>query len=173
MPAWSVQVAGIVGLVSDALTYFVEGVPATQGSKIAFKHTVSGRVCVMDSNKNNPRWRAEVAFAARQAMGARARFVGAVAVVYEFFMPRPAKHYKAGRRDAGLRPDAPKWPLFKNDWEKLSRSVGDAMTGHVYDDDGQICFATVWKSYADGTPPGVRVTVNALGDRDGNVTLPG
>jgi Holliday junction resolvase RusA-like endonuclease len=141
------------------LEYFVHGEPATQGSKVAFRHATSGKVIVKDSNKRNPAWRAEVAFAARAAMASRPLMQGPIAVVYHFYLSRPKKDYK---RDGTLRPDAPKWPLHKMDIEKMARSVGDAMTGFVYPDDGQICFATIYKAYADGIGPGVAVRVTPL-----------
>lgn len=130
------------------ITFFVHGSPAPAGSKTAFclkkDGRYTGRAIVVDaSGKKGKQWRESVSHNARLAMGANPPFIGALQMTIIFHMPRPQKHYLK----SGLRPDAPEYHITRPDCTKLLRAAEDAMTGIVYEDDGQIVEQTVKKTY--------------------------
>lgn len=144
------------------IRFFAPGVPATKGSRRAFVHRHTGRVVSMNDNPREKAWAAIVALAAQEAMqrAGVAPLDGPVALVFDFRFARPKGHMGA----KGVRPSAPPAPAVKPDWDKISRSTGDALAGICYRDDAQVVEALVTKRYAggpgaDGYGPGVLVTV--------------
>lgn len=88
---------------------------------------------------------------------------GPVAVMLDFYLPRPKAHYGTGRNAQKLRQGAPGMPSGKPDIDKLTRAVLDAMTGVAFHDDSQVCFIMASKNYA--TPerdPGVSMLVRSV-----------
>jgi len=69
---------------------------------------------------------------------------GPVSVQLYFRMPRPKS-----------APKSRKLPCVRPDLDHLVRAVGDALSGVVYKDDGQITSFSLEKSYSD--EPGVAV----------------
>jgi Holliday junction resolvase RusA-like endonuclease len=133
-----------------ALSVFVRGLPAPQGSMKAFRHHATGRVVVMhQATKRLRDWRQAVAFVL-QAAWPMAPLEGPVCVNIVFELLRPAS-VSARRRPR---------PSVKPDIDKLARSVLDAMTGIVYRDDAQIVSAQLEKRY--GPEPGVHISVTPL-----------
>lgn len=121
------------GTVTDvplALTAFVAGRPAPQGSKrgIATKH---GKVAMIESSKNVKPWREDIRHALLDERGqARARYDGPVRVHLEFVMPRPKSMPKT-------KPTPPH--TKKPDVDKLIRAVLDATgSAGVWTDDSQV-----------------------------------
>jgi len=134
--------------------FFAPGHPATKGS---YRYLGRGRVA--NDNPREKAWAAVVALAAESAMKSAGAdpIEGPVFIRLAFQLERPRSHYKAS---GGLRAGRPLAPTSKPDWDKLSRSIGDAMTGICYRDDAQIVHALVSKRYAMGE--GVRGMVGAL-----------
>lgn len=133
------------------ISFAVEGTPAPKGSMRAFR-TKRGKVAVTHDNERTRLWEDAVAYHARRAMSYARRFlpyVGAMEVVLTFLLPRP-KTVKCAH------------PTAKNDLDKLTRTVLDALTGIVWEDDGQVVKLTAMKAYADGIAPGVRVHVTEI-----------
>lgn len=138
--------------------FFVNGLPAPQGSKRAF--VVGGRARMVESSGKVKGWRQDIAH-----RGARAWLdadfngpaEGPFAVHVTFYLPRPKSHTGA----KGLKPSAPRFPCGKPDADKLLRAVLDALTGIYYRDDSQVVDAIALKRYATG-PIGARVVITTL-----------
>lgn len=129
------------------MTFFVAGEPIPQGSLRR-----RGRWLTSD----NPRlatWRRTVALVSYQVRRQRVALAGPVRLQVAFVLPRP-RLVPAHRLDR---------PCVKPDLDKLLRAVGDALTGVLLQDDGQIVALAATKHYADElTPVGATITVTAL-----------
>lgn len=148
--------------VLDGWSLRVNGVPVPQGSKTAFRHSKTGRVVMMDANKNLGDWRAKVTAKAREAWGVdRPPLDLPVSASIQFYLPRPKGHYGTGRNAGILKPTAPLFPAVKPDVDKLIRSVFDSLTmGGVWKDDALCWNVAASKLYADATFPGVSLTLD-------------
>jgi Holliday junction resolvase RusA-like endonuclease len=142
--------------------FFVPGIPAPKGSMKAFMPKGWKRPVLTHDNKRTKPWQQAVQATAHAAMDGRAPFDGAVRLVVEFFLLRPAGHSGTGKNAGVVRSSAPRWPETKPDWDKLSRLVGDALTGIAYHDDARVVEAVVRKFYADGRSCGAHVVVEAM-----------
>lgn len=85
---------------------------------------------------------------AKQTMDREPLWTCAVAGTFEFYLPRP-KSSNAKRYDQGAL-----YHAGRKDVDNLFKSVADALTGIVYQDDGQLCHVTISKRYheASGQP---------------------
>lgn len=108
------------------------GLPAPQGSKRAVRLR-NGRTVLLESSARVRPYRATLALVARQAWPGPPS-AGAVALEVVFRFPRPKSHLRASGEVRGSAPSIPSRP----DLDKLVRALGDALTGIVYLDDGQI-----------------------------------
>jgi crossover junction endodeoxyribonuclease RusA len=134
-----------------AVTFFVPGEPAPQGSKRGF--VIGGRAVLVESSAKNRPWRAAVANAAleaRAAAGLTEPLDGALSVTLHFQFVRPKSAPKRRTR-----------PETRPDVSKLVRSVEDALTGVLIRDDSLIVDLVARKVYADCA--GVFVTVERVG----------
>jgi crossover junction endodeoxyribonuclease RusA len=153
--------------VTDPIRFTVLGNPRTQGSKTAFV-TRRGKVALVEGRRPESRrafadWRAALADEARswqETSGAPGLIEGPVAVVLRFSLTRPASHPKRRRT----------WPTGarSGDVDKLTRAVGDALTGTLIRDDAQVVGLAVVKEWGD--PPGVEVEVRPLCDGCGGLS---
>lgn len=125
---------------SEIFEFRVAGLPVTQGD-LAGKFE-SGRLRL-----HNPAdlkaWRKRVAWKAQQAMGLRGPVAAYVPVLLglEFVLER-----------TGAMAHLP-MPVFKSDFDKLTRAVFDALTGVCYEDDGAIIGSAI-------TDPAGKLTVS-------------
>jgi crossover junction endodeoxyribonuclease RusA len=133
------------------ISFFVPGIPATQGSKNQFG---------VESCKRLPEWRSLVSLMAKQQMDGKTPFDGPVKVLYSFWFPRAKNHFGTGKKSNSMRDDAPLYATAKGDIDKLQRAVNDAMTGIVYHDDKQISQVAAVKMYRE--TPGVGISVEKL-----------
>ncbi len=136
--------------MTHALTVFIPGTPAPQGSK---RH-VGGGVMIESSKAVKP-WRQDVRAALLDSSGQPvARFEGAVSVRADFVMPRPASTPKRSTPPAIKRPDL----------DKLIRAVLDAVgSAGVWRDDSQVVEVQATKRLAAlGESAGLHLTVEAL-----------
>jgi crossover junction endodeoxyribonuclease RusA len=118
-----------------AVTFWVPGKPAPQGSK---DHKGNG--VMVESAKGLKPWRETVGWYAKAAMRRTPPFSGPVALLSEFVVPKVATS----------PPDA----------DKLQRAVMDALTGICYRDDAQVVDQRSTKRKAlPGEPTGCRITV--------------
>lgn len=125
--------------------FFVAGRPIQQGSKTAF--VVGGRAVMTDQNhKTLKPWRRDVARAAADAHSGP-RLEGAVEVLAEFFLERPA----SVKREL---------PTVYPDLDKFVRALLDGITQAetVWRDDAQVVVLQASKVY--GQTPGVRVRIS-------------
>lgn len=129
--------------------FFVDGRPATQGSKKAVAVGV-----LRDSCKTLKPWRRKVALEARAAgwMGEGLAVPFAVGLL---FVRRRAKAHV--QPDGRFRAEAPAMPFTVPDMDKLIRAVLDALTGVVWDDDCRVCAMRTIKLYGDREGLGVFV----------------
>jgi crossover junction endodeoxyribonuclease RusA len=129
------------------LAFTVYGVAEAKGSMRPRSFRLGdGRIItkVTDSNRNVSKWQALIRADASRALslmpaGDRAVLDGPVRLTVAFYLPRPKEYAKRGGQAHLTAPD----------WDKLSRAVGDALTGLVYRDDKQIVEAFIAKFYAD------------------------
>lgn len=141
----------------NSISFTVEGRPAQQGSKRAFKHKHTGKIVMLDMSANLKPWRTQVSAAARSEMRGEPPTHDAVRVFLFFTFQRPKNHYGTGKNAGVLKAGRPRWYSSAPDIDKLSRACLDAMTGIAYRDDSQVAGLTAEKAYGDA--PGVRVVV--------------
>lgn len=132
------------------ISFRVDGVPATAGSKRAFpfkrKDGTLG-VNVTHDNKRSRPWMAAVASAARDAyQGELLR--GPLELGVTFSFARPKGHMRTGSRAGEVRDSAPEYPAVKPDLSKLVRAVEDALRGVIFNDDAQIVDLRAGKEYS-------------------------
>ncbi len=152
----SARAAGLVSMIE----FFVDGEPAPQGSKRAFRHAATGKIIMVESSAKVRPWRALVAHAASEAMAGRPMEMGPVRMIATYYFCRPKAHYNSkGQR----KPTAPEFVAKKPDLSKLQRSTEDALTGIVYRDDSQIVALTIAKRFiAVDDKPGAHIEVIPL-----------
>lgn len=151
------------------LTFWVDGVPQPQGSKQAFATkkdgNYTGKTTMIETTKGLPAWRKAVQ-AEAEAAAANAGWDAqreAIAMNAIFYFPRPKGHFGTGRNAGIIRDAAPIHHLTKPDTDKLLRAIGDALTAaKVLTDDATIVGEHGWKAYADGRPPGARITITRM-----------
>jgi crossover junction endodeoxyribonuclease RusA len=128
-------------------TFFVEGIPGPQGSKVN-----NGYGGVREASKKVKPWRAAVQKAAIAHQCAL--HIGPVAVDLTFVMKRPKS----------LPKTKPTPPLTKRngDIDKLARSTLDGLTGYAYQDDSQVTSLTIRKRTAEiDEPTGAKIAVSS------------
>lgn len=127
---------------------FVEGKPATAGSKKAFPfRRKNGKlgVSVVHDNPAAKGWMEWVRFCVSQY------WIGpptkeAIRLYLTFVATRPASHYT---KNGTLKSSSPENPVYKPDLTKMTRAVEDALTGLVWVDDSQVCWQVIQKEYGD------------------------
>lgn len=130
------------------ITFEAFGLPKPQGSKKAFK-TKQGRIVLVEAaGKPHKVWREVVAEAAREVAPPEL-FTGPVRVEVDLFLPR-------------AKSNNDKFPIYRNDLDKLIRSVLDSMTGIIFKDDGQVVELVASKSYSDSRADGAKICVRVL-----------
>ena len=142
----------------NGIEFFVEGVPAPQGSK---RHV--GRGILIESSKRVKPWRSDVRIAAQEARGDRspAPKPRPIYLTLTFWFPRPKSHYGTGRNASILKLSAPTSMTVKPDIDKLERAILDALTGVLWEDDSQVVHLAATKGYAPpGELAGVTITLD-------------
>lgn len=146
------------------LRFFVEGIPATQGSMrcLGVNRATGRHMVVPDNPPKLKAWRDTVI--TRCAAAARHidwQPLDCAEVRMIFRLARPANHYRTGRYSHLLRDDAPAYPATKPDVDKLIRAVFDSLTyAKVITDDAVIVTETAAKRYADlDRRPGVNIVL--------------
>lgn len=161
-----------------AISAWVAGVPAPQGSKRAFgAGRPGGKIRMVESSTRVKPWREDVRQAFREklegltsatggaaSMAAQAFPEGPVVVKIVFVMPRT----KAMRN----RPSADFPMVQKPDTDKLARAVLDALTSAgVYADDGQVVALHAFKRRAEpGEPTGAMIHIEPYRPRSQHCT---
>ncbi len=152
--------------MSNALDFFVAGIPAPGGSKKGFAfRRKDGKLGVnmMPSNRLTAPWMAIVTNVAAEAVKRVQSWEmdGAFSLVVKYHLPRPKTHYRTGKNAKLLKGSAPARHLQRPDRGKLDRALEDALTGVAYLDDRfvyRIDSEKVWCDHYDGWP-GAEVTL--------------
>jgi crossover junction endodeoxyribonuclease RusA len=130
------------------ISFFVPGVAAPQGSKVALG---GGRM--RESSAALHGWRTRIGYAANRARSGSDLFVGAVRCRLVFVMPRPKGLAQTANPPCVKRPDL----------DKLVRAVFDALTGTMWLDDSLVTELLASKRIAaPAEQPGVEITVELL-----------
>ena len=140
------------------VSVFIPGTPKPQGSAKWVRSQSTGRP-VAKTNHELLAWRDRVAGFALEQMAERGLAVTAepVALVVRFSFQRPKGHL---RRNGELTRSAPRHHGQRPDLDKLTRAVGDALTGGVVADDSQLVEIHASKAWAaTGQPAGVVLEV--------------
>jgi len=125
----------------------ITGDPASQGSH----SVINGRIVQVNSSKHK-NWRNAVAFAAMDAIPDGWELLDEpLELSVIFYLPRPKTATRA-------------YPSVMPDLDKLLRSVGDSLTGVIWQDDSRVVRITATKLYADARRPGALIRVNTLPD---------
>ena len=138
-----------------SLTFFVPGVPISQGSKRGFiirPKLGKPRVVLAESSaKRLGPWRSVVTLAARQALAGNtvAMHGQACRLTLSFVFPRPKSTPKRILHH-----------VTKPDLDKCTRALHDALEGVLYLRDSQIVEEAIRKAYGDA--PGVHVTFEVM-----------
>lgn len=140
------------------LSFFVAGIPVTQGGMRAVGNPGTGRpVLITTGGKGLNQWRKHVHQVAELAMLTQQweTCTGPVEVAYRFLIPMPAS------RPASLRRQLIAPSTVRPDLDKLVRAIGDSLTSaKVYGDDCQIFMAHTSKYEVTATAlAGVEVVV--------------
>ena len=138
-------VGRVTGEVSGRILW-IEGVARPGGSKKGFN--IGGRVRIVDASKHVGAWKRTCSDQASSQWDGEP-LDGALHVVMGFFLTRPQNHYGSGSRRNHIKPGARPHPSVIPDLTKLIRSTEDALTGIVWNDDGQITSRCAFKRYLD------------------------
>lgn len=156
--------------MSMSVGFRIDGIPQTKGSVrgFAFKRR-NGKLGVAMTNDAGDKakdWQHRIAFTARQQRPTVLE-VEAVLVKLVFFLPRPKKHYRTGKRAGELRDDAPVFHVGKPDIDKLVRCALDGLKAVVYKDDSQVVHVDAIKHWCNnGVAPGARIDVGVVALED-------
>lgn len=141
------------------ISFFVPGKPGTAGSKRGFIR--GGKVILVDaSGKKGQDWRGDVKRFAIDAGLDGFPIAGPVKLEITFWMPRPKNHYRA---NGDLKDSSPFYHTKRADATKMLRALEDALTGIIWNDDGQVCVQDVKKFYSSHSGKiGASITVTEL-----------
>lgn len=136
---------------------FVPGIPVPKGSAKAFLNKHTGRIAVMQSNRDRQKpWASLIGMIALQNNIKISD--SPISLKLGFQMPRPQSHYSKNKTGATLRPTAPAMHTSRPDLDKLIRCVKDALTGIAWRDDSQVSELTATKMYSER--PGVEIIIS-------------
>jgi Holliday junction resolvase RusA-like endonuclease len=144
----------------NTFNFNVLGTPRPKGSWKPIQSKTTGRIILLPA-KNDRDWQKQVADTIRARLAHLTRnrpgfehlyrpplTSKAVTISLVFWMARPKAHYRHGKLG---HPIKDKYfhatPTVRPDLDKLVRSVLDAMTGLIYQDDSQVIKITTEKRY--------------------------
>lgn len=131
----------------NSVCFTVNGQPRAKGSWSAYARK-DGRGVVFTQAQTITQWQRRVATVARQHRPASWDMAAPMQLEVVFSMPRPkrSKH---------------ELHVVKPDLDKLCRTICDALTGSLYDDDSQVFSISARKCYAALFPPGITIRLVA------------
>ena len=156
------------------IVMFVEGDPAGQ-PRVQFSRR-SGRPYTPQTRKRSDGSRVPLASSTFRAAVMEAILIqaskmdgpieGPVEVSWTAMFERPCSHFRANKRDRGLRETAPTPSQMnvKPDRDNIDKLVLDCLVkGRLLRDDKQVCCGTLVKRWADaGSPAGIHIQIEAL-----------
>jgi crossover junction endodeoxyribonuclease RusA len=131
------------------IEFDVAGVAQPKGSTRAFMPKGAAFPVVTTTNRSLKAWQ----YAVQRAAGLEfdRQVQGPIALLATFYLPRP----KSTRKGS--------YHLKKPDLDKLTRAIGDALTGTAYRDDSEIVSIHTHKCYADdGMVPHARIVIEGF-----------
>lgn len=128
------------------ISFTVYGKPQSRGSK----RPLGGRGKLIDSNPKSIEWMRQISQVAGDKFAGADLLADPIRIHVKLFFARPKSHFGTGKNSGKLKDSAPKHHTQIPDQSKCLRAVEDALTGVVYGDDRQICYATVEKSWTLG-----------------------
>ena len=131
------------------ISFTVYGTPIPQGSTKAFIPKGWKRAIITADNKKTKPWRQEIAQTAQAEMGKLKMLEREIPVTVrcEFFFAKP----KSTKKSVFAKTTKP-------DLDKLARSLLDALTGIVFEDDSQVTMLVVSKGFGN---PRAEISVTA------------
>lgn len=148
------------------------GKPRTKGSTQSFV-SKRGKVVTHDAaGTAGLTWEqgvASAALVARSQAGERMVADEPIAVQAIFYTPRGPGHFGTGRNSGRLLPSAPRYPAKRPDVDKFLRRILDAMTGVIYQDDGQVIAVHGEKRWGDPARAEIVVWTVAAVAEDGQL----
>lgn len=138
----------------QTVTFRVGGEPKAQPRVKAAR--VGGFVR-MYTPKTADDWKGQIADAVRPFLPSTPH-EGPVRITHAFRFPRPKSHLK---KSGGLTSSAPREHTSKPDCDNLIKALWDTLTSEgFWKDDSQVVSETTTKEYAEGSEPGVTVTIS-------------
>lgn len=147
----------------DSVSFHVYGTPAPKGSTTRMPNGAMLPAGTPASRKRFGEWRGDIRTAALEAMNGEPPTDRPIRLMCEFQLSVPTssiRKYQLGWLPHVKRPDV----------DKLMRALLDALTGIVWVDDSQVCYAMVNKVYAWNGSPGAEVIIDFI-DNDVAVEL--
>jgi Holliday junction resolvase RusA-like endonuclease len=89
-------------------------------------------------------------------------YLGPLQVDFYFYLPRPKSHYGTGKNTGKLKKSAPRHPITTPDFDNTIKHVCDCLNKIAWDDDRQICRASVYKGYAEEQASLTRIFIKEL-----------
>ncbi len=132
--------AAMNALFAEPLTrisFTVYGKPVPQGSSKAFYVKSLGRSVITTDNKKLKPWRQQVTDTAMAVQAEAIPDRRPVSIGLRFYFARP----KSAKKRVGM--------IVKPDIDKLVRSILDALTGVLFQDDSQVVSVVAEKFYGD------------------------
>jgi Holliday junction resolvase RusA-like endonuclease len=137
--------------MSRSLSFSVTGLPQPKGSAKAFLPKGWTRPVITSDNKGLKAWEQAVRYEAQRAANGLFFQDEPVGLAVYFHLPRPKSLPKKVHAHT-KRPDL----------DKLTRAVGDALTGVVWHDDSQLVQIEAMKGYSGDDAPGCTVVVREM-----------
>lgn len=132
------------------ISFFVPGEPVPKGRPRMFRGK-DGGIGSYTPDKTTA-WEQTIKYHASQIVKAAGMAEGALAVEFDFRMPRPASVSEKKRA----------YPMVKPDLDNLDKAVMDALNKLVWADDAQVCCKGSLKRYvASPCEAGVYITVQS------------
>jgi crossover junction endodeoxyribonuclease RusA len=141
----------------DSISFHVFGTPAPKGSTTRMPNGATLPAGTPASRKRFGEWRTDIKQRAIQAMEGESASTRPIRLMCEFQLPVPTssiRKYQTGWLPHVKRPDV----------DKLMRALLDALTGIVWVDDSQVCYAMVNKVYAWNGQPGADIIIDFIND---------
>jgi crossover junction endodeoxyribonuclease RusA len=138
-------------------SWFIRGIPVTQGSMRAMVSPKGRAFCRPQNALGLAQWRADIAAAVLADLSTP--LADWFRLDLEFRFPRPPSHYT---KKGAIKKGAPWRP--RKDLDKLLRATFDALTGVLYRDDYQVCEGSQTKIYVNDGAQGLLIRAMLLTD---------
>jgi Holliday junction resolvase RusA-like endonuclease len=148
--------------MTDPIIIRVTGHPVPQGRPRAT--VIAGHASLYKPAKSR-RWEEDARQVARQVMGDRKPWTGALNLSVRFWLALPQSWPEWKRKAAERQTIA---PTTKPDLSNLLKAVEDALNGVVWIDDAQVVGIASVKSY--GSAPAVEITVSTVASLPAQIT---